>query len=266
MASILASSLFFLVNSVHAVAHKSHSCHQTIKGFYWDLSPLQMTNKRKPESWRANSHDHQFAYALDICENVEHGIPIECETTVEQYPSPGYQMNSGLCKPLGKLDQHSWHLLDQRHPRRGIVLTYKGGEPCPNGREREMTFDLICAPHFHHAGPLHVVETKERCHYNITWPTPYACPRRTYFRVLLHLFKWALVCVIGYVLFRWVFNMYTQQTGLSLGACPHRAVWVKIMSRLPLPDCVRKLKAEEEHDTTTEESFEQRFPMQHADT
>lgn len=202
--------------------------------------------------------------ALTISENVGHGIPLECQETVTQYPAPGYQTNQGLCKPLGKLDQHSWHLLDNRHPRRGILLEYKGGEPCPNGREREMTFALICAPHFHHAGPLSVVETKERCHYNITWPTPYACPRRTFFSGILHILKWALVFFIFYIVIRWILNMQTEQTGFNLASCPHRMVWVEILGRLPLPGWFQKAKIDEDNDMPTED-FDERFPMEHAD-
>ena len=181
-----------------------------------------------------------------------------------QYPAPGYQTNQGLCKPLGKLDQHFWQLLDNRHPYRGILLSYKGGEPCPNGREREMTFALICAPHFHHAGPLSVVETKERCHYNITWPTPYACPRRTLFSGLLYILKLLLVLFIFYMLLRWAFNMYQQQTGLSLASCPHRIFWVEILGRLPVSGWLEKSKTDETDDMGTED-FDKRFPMEHAD-
>ena len=201
---------------------------------------------------------------INHSENVAHGVPLECQETVTQYPSPGYQTNQGLCKPLGKLERHSWHLLDNRHPQRGILLHYKGGEPCPNGREREMTFALICAPHFHHAGPMAVVETKQICHYNITWPTPYACPRRTLFSGIFHLLHWATTIFILYIVIRWALTMYTEQTGLSLAACPHRAVWIEILGRLRLPAWLQKVKNEEEGEFDGDD-FDRRFPMEHSD-
>ena len=58
--------------------------------------------------------------------------------------------------------------------------------------------------------------------------------------------------------------MFTESTGFTLAACPHRAVWIDILRRLPLPVWLQRVKDEEEDEFTTDD-FDKRFPMEHSD-
>ena len=67
------------------------------------------------------------------------------------------------------------------------------------------------------------------------------------------------------MIIRWVLTIFTENTGLTLAACPHRAVWLGIFRRLPLPAWLQKVKDEEEEDDFRTDDFDKRFPMEHSD-
>ena len=117
---------------------------------------------------------------MAVCQNAKH-VPAKCEHIKDTHPSPAYQVASGWCFYLGDLKQAVWNQLSPHNPKLGVELTYKGGQPCSDGRPREIRYHFVCAPHWSaDEHPLIVHETPERCHYNVTWPSRHACPTISY--------------------------------------------------------------------------------------
>ena len=116
------------------------------------------------------------------------------------------------CYALGKLETQKWELLNKHEPRRGVSLTYTGGQRC-GAKRRKLTYHFICADEHHGLqGPFEVNEYSEPrvkratvlitselptnrrdlrprccahsharevdvCHYSVIWPTHHACPQ-----------------------------------------------------------------------------------------
>ncbi|GAB5370212.1 hypothetical protein AAMO2058_001473200 [Amorphochlora amoebiformis] len=125
--------------------------------------------------WQLNAADGNFRYYLNICKNAK--APKECvDGHVRE--SPVYQVESKswkhLCKSVANVNTVQWNLLDPSDAQKGVELTYGGGAKCGN-TAREVRFHFICSPHFDQ-GPLQIFETKEACHYNVTWASKYGCP------------------------------------------------------------------------------------------
>jgi len=91
-----------------------------------------------------------------------------------------FYSGAGPCYSLGETKQHTWSLMDETRPRKGIELTYRGGSMCGNV-QREIRYHFVCAHGFskEESVPLFVQENAEPghvCHYNVTWPSQHGCP------------------------------------------------------------------------------------------
>mmetsp|Transcript_7097 Transcript_7097/g.26109 ORF Transcript_7097/g.26109 Transcript_7097/m.26109 type:complete len:340 (+) Transcript_7097:57-1076(+) len=150
-----------------------------------------------------------YKYVVNLCSNVMNkpelcaGQPDAPAYQITVEGSGSYQKHPPSCFALGNLGNVSFSLLNQYHPRRGIVITYEGGEPCmtrkvtydEDGEEskaewvsvpRKFSWSLPCdhsdkEVEGHIKSALKVIASEvDMCEYNVRWPTRYGCPVDTH--------------------------------------------------------------------------------------
>jgi hypothetical protein len=137
----------------------------------YDLSGLSGRDFAVP------SPDHKFDYVLSVCGPVKNP-PKMCEALAAKHPVAAFQMTPTWCFYLGRASNPAvW--VEDGSSELGFDLVYQDGEPCANGRRREIRYHFICAERYDASiAPHFVVETPEKCHYNVTWPSRYGCPSK----------------------------------------------------------------------------------------
>lgn len=198
---------------------------------------------------------HNHVYYLNICAKANvTTMPKSCQAVARATPSPVYQYarDNGNCYWLGSLEKSQWELIDPKVPEKGVDLIYHGGQKCSNGRPREVRIHLLCAQGYNENDvPFSVVETPSpHCHYNVTWPTTYACPRRVWPQ-FTRLFLISLCMISMYILLGCILNNLYYRIPLGWGAVP-TLVPRFLCSRF----CVERSKMKED------DLFFEQFPME----
>ncbi|KAA0153579.1 hypothetical protein FNF29_02967 [Cafeteria roenbergensis] len=136
----------------------------------YDLTPLSGRDFHVP------SAKGDFEFHLSVCGPLA-DPPKECEAVTKKHRVAAAQVSrGGFCFYLGRADEPSVRIEDG-DAELGFDLVYSSGEPCSDGRRREVRYHFICAERYEaHVAPHFVVETPEKCHYNVTWPSRYGCP------------------------------------------------------------------------------------------
>ena len=88
-------------------------------------------------------------YAFNFCET----LPKKCngvEASAIEFLDI-YETETDTCEVLGQAAQSSYHLLDERDPNKGLLVSYAGGAICEgsdtpflNGKPRRILFRLEC--------------------------------------------------------------------------------------------------------------------------
>ena len=162
-------------------------------GYRFDLSPLRRAKEHSHYTFE--TRDKKYKYFLNVCDHV-HSAPYPCSNTEDGFiRGPAYQSYGSTCKSLGSLDSVQWSLIDDNVPGKGIELTYGEGEACNHGPKRMVKYHFICAPGFDTLEPPLLVYEKpsDGCHYNVTWPSKYACPSSW------PRFEWMILCLAAIV-------------------------------------------------------------------
>jgi len=262
MAAFLTGAWLILLSS--SLGESRPTCVYTEGGLRWDLTSLSRADGREDAFFIA-SFDQKFQYYFSLCGGSPNGdnMPPECDTKrLSHAQSPVYQVNHGLCYWLGSVDQQHY----EKGSKTGIDLVYNGGEPCNDGRHREVRFHLICANVHSRSGddgPLSVVEEKEKCRYNITWPTPHACP--THVRSVLSLLFYLLTAVGGLFWFGLPFvvavqNVVVHKQPFDARACLRENEF-RACGRAAIDLC-RAVCGVSQRMRINKENFETRFPME----
>jgi len=245
-------------------------------GDTFDLSGLT-----KDDYWMVQDAQLNFRYYLNVCKNA--APPKEC-TDGKEPPSPTYQVEAKswkhLCKALSTLHVQTWNLLDPKDPQKGVEMTYGGGMKCGK-TPREIRFHFICSPHFDE-GPLQIFETKESCHYNVTWASKYGCPTGRSWSLfgggskssssstsssswtLSSYFRLFMVGMFVYVTAGCAFLKYTQpDVPIGLGTCPNVEFWIALLDGGMKMGLMAYEKAMTVATGTTapEKDFDDKFPM-----
>jgi hypothetical protein len=213
---------------------------ETPAGCVYDLSPL------RGRTYQLASVDGGFRYTLRMCEALgETGMSPLCtrQHPVAKAASAVQEAAHGeSCFYLNRADAVSYHSIDPANPHLGLDVVYGGGQPCADGRPRELRLHFVCAGSaFDETRPPHmVIETPERCHYNVSWPSVYACPRVTLLgRIVgesnaasLSWLLWvssvawygglALYCFAGCTV-----NVWRGAGDIGWSAMPHRDFWTR---------------------------------------
>lgn len=205
-------------------------------GDIYDLSGL-----RHSDYWKVSDQQGNYDYYLNLCQDAK--MPKACNKP-NMPASPAYQVEKRkwkhMCKELASLGKRTWNLLDPKDPQKGVELTYGGGQKCGK-RPREIRYHFICAPHFD-SGPLQVFETKESCHYNVTWASKYGCPvGKTWFgapgenpetSTFGSTMRLLFMACIAYVVIGCAFLKYTKPDApIGLETCPNSDFWLRALDK-----------------------------------
>mmetsp|Transcript_22067 Transcript_22067/g.39130 ORF Transcript_22067/g.39130 Transcript_22067/m.39130 type:complete len:292 (+) Transcript_22067:43-918(+) len=242
-----------------------------------DGSNFDLSGLTHDDYWMIKANDENFRYYLNVCKNAK--PPQEC---VDGHigNSPAFQVEAKswkhLCKKIARLDVQSWNLLDPQDPQKGVEMVYGGGEKCGSS-PREIRFHFICSPHFDE-GPLQIFETKEACHYNVTWASKYGCPVGSSwfsfsssssssssssfgFFSLLKLISIGLVVytIVGCALLKY----WNPDAPIGLGTCPNIEFWLGSLDMCIMAVSVGKEKITSlfEKKEKAQEDFDEKFPM-----
>ncbi len=205
------------------VGRSSHLCTYTsADGWLYDLSPL--IKPEGVEDYHVRFEKQQFSLTLNICANVDKKkLPQSCESTFNHgVSSPVYQSNEPgkSCYYLGDVKQPEWYVMDKTKPRKGVVLTYKNGQPCGGRGRRTVSYHMICANNFLSSEPPSFAYESPTCHYHVVWPSIHACPRSATGPRFIHML---LSFVVIYFVFRTAYRKFILNID-GLDAIPHLGI------------------------------------------
>merc|ERR1711968_48471 len=100
-----------------------------------------------------------------------------------------------MCYRLGSIETQEFSLIDEKNPRKGLEITYSGGQKCSSGMPRRITVHFLCASAYESGEPPSFAWESPTCVYHVVWPTAHACPatRWSIGDTFLSLLKFAFV-------------------------------------------------------------------------
>jgi len=175
-----------------ALAHgmSAHACIWTSpSGHTFDLTQFSSHEQEFHLAGLGPAAAEEFRYTFSVCKSLR-SVPLPCRHSFAEGPAAAAAIQEdkwGGCQVLGSTHHVHFQQTDAANPYLGLDVVYSGGSMCGDGRPRELRIHFVCAPHHVvEVPPRFVVETPERCHYNVTWPSSHGCPLSTLSSLLLH--------------------------------------------------------------------------------
>ncbi|XP_013417456.1 cation-independent mannose-6-phosphate receptor [Lingula anatina] len=136
----------------------------------FDLTPLKHIPTR-PYHVNSTQEGTVYDYYLNVCGD---SMAVQCPNQTSFTDNTlGCQAVHGLPNTAHVIGRKTHQEL--RYWDNQLTLTYRGGDPCSNGFQREMIITFTCNKTAGPGSPVFNTESEEKCTYLFDWETEYAC-------------------------------------------------------------------------------------------
>lgn len=205
-----------------AVAAVSNACTYQIGNRFFDLSPLA----RADHDYTARLNG--FTYHFNLC------APTMKMCNGQLAPASKWRgAGEGKCNNLGHVDTQIATFVDDKHPGRGVRLSWSGGDSCKkeiDGRmrpsTRQVTFDIMC-DHEQKQPILRSVEEINMCSYKVVFASDHGCLSDHSSVGASTLLRYLVVAALLYLALGYAYISRTHHLS-GVEALPHIELWREV--------------------------------------